>query len=94
MQDKDISTPDSGSQSEQPRTTANATPDERYRMSLERENTFLRDQIVVKDTQIKDLTERARETNVLIAGLQKMLSPLLAAPHERSAAPPENGTPS
>jgi hypothetical protein len=31
----------------------------------------------VKDEQIKDLTERARETNHLIAGLQKMLTPLL-----------------
>ena len=32
----------------------------------------------VKNDQIKDLTERARETNHLIAGLQKMLTPLLA----------------
>ena len=30
-----------------------------------------------QDDQIKDLTERARETNHLIAGLQKMLTPLL-----------------
>lgn len=30
--------------------------------------------------QIKDLTERARETNHLIAGLQKMLTPLLGRP--------------
>jgi hypothetical protein len=37
----------------------------------------------VKDTQIKELTERARETNILIGGLQKMLSPLLSAPTER-----------
>ena len=44
---------------------------------LESENTFLRQQITVKDEQIKDLTERARETNHLIAGLQKMLTPLL-----------------
>ena len=44
---------------------------------LEGENTFLRQQITVKDEQIKDLTERARETNHLIAGLQKMLTPLL-----------------
>jgi hypothetical protein len=36
-----------------------------------------RQQIGVKDEQIKDLTERARETNHLIAGLQKMLTPLL-----------------
>lgn len=44
---------------------------------LESENGFLRQQIGVKDEQIKDLTERARETNHLIAGLQKMLTPLL-----------------
>ena len=31
----------------------------------------------VKDSQIKELTERARETNLLITGLQKMLTPLL-----------------
>jgi hypothetical protein len=37
----------------------------------------LREQIGVKDGQIKELTERARETNVSIAGLQKMLTPLL-----------------
>jgi hypothetical protein len=44
---------------------------------LESENDFLRKQIGVKDDQIKDLTERARETNHLIGGLQKMLTPLL-----------------
>jgi hypothetical protein len=38
---------------------------------------FLRSEVAVKNDQIKDLTERARETNVLIAGLQKMLTPLL-----------------
>jgi hypothetical protein len=55
-------------------------PDEsRYVAALERENEFLRGQIGVKDTQIGELTERARETNHLIAGLQKMLTPLLAA---------------
>jgi hypothetical protein len=55
---------------EQPRTDA-------YVQRLESENEFLRGQIGVKDDQIKDLTERARETNHLIAGLQKMLTPLL-----------------
>lgn len=55
----------------------------RYVARLEGENDFLRSQMGVKDTQIKELTERARETNVLIAGLQKMLSPLLSAPAER-----------
>src|SRR5947207_2615929 len=44
---------------------------------LERENDFLGEQIVTKDDQIKDLTERSRETNHLIGGLQKMLTPLL-----------------
>ena len=52
----------------------------RYVARLERENGFLRGQITVKDEQIKDLTERARETNHLIAGLQKMLTPLLGRP--------------
>lgn len=48
-----------------------------YVKRVESENDFLRQQIGVKDDQIKDLTERARETNHLIAGLQKMLTPLL-----------------
>ncbi len=39
---------------------------------LESENEFLRKQIGVKDDQIKDLTERARETNFLIQGLQNL----------------------
>ena len=58
--------------------------DTRYVTSLERENEFLRGQVAVKDDQIKDLTERARETNHLIAGLQKMLTPLLGRPAERT----------
>jgi hypothetical protein len=52
----------------------------RYVVRLEGENEFLRAQITVKDDQIKDLTERARETNHLIAGLQMMLTPLLGRP--------------
>jgi hypothetical protein len=39
-----------------------------YVERIESENDFLRSQIGVKDDQIKDLTERARETNHLIAG--------------------------
>ena len=58
--------------------------DTRYLASLERENEFPRGQVTVKDDQIKDLTERARETNHLIAGLQKMLTPLLGRPVERT----------
>ena len=49
-----------------------------YVERIESENEFLRGQIAVKDTQIGELTERARETNHLIAGLQKMLTPLLS----------------
>lgn len=62
----------------------------RYVERLESENEFLRGQVNVKDGQISDLTERARETNHLIAGLQKMLTPLLGHPSERRA-PDEAG---
>jgi hypothetical protein len=44
---------------------------------------FLRSEVAVKNDQIKDLTERARETNHLIAGLQRMLSPLLGTSEKR-----------
>lgn len=43
-----------------------------YIERVESENEFLRKQIGVKDEQIKDLTERARETNFLIQGLQNL----------------------
>lgn len=43
---------------------------------------FLRSEVAVKNDQIKDLTERARETNHLIGGLQKMLTPLLGRSSE------------
>ena len=60
--------------------------DDRYIERLEGDIEFLRGQVAVKDEQIKDLTERAHETNSLIAGLQKMLTPLLGrssqGPHE------------
>jgi hypothetical protein len=49
----------------------------RHVAGLEEQVAFLRSEIAVKNDQIKDLTERARETNVLIGGLQKMLTPLL-----------------
>ncbi len=75
-----------GQPHEEPRQEAPTSPDSSrqvatdYIARLEGENDFLRNQITVKDVQIKDLTERARETNHLIAGLQKMLSPLLGRP--------------
>ena len=62
---------------EQRQATTVAPDDTKYVAALERENAFLRDQVTVKDKQIGELTERARETNHLIAGLQKMLGPLL-----------------
>jgi hypothetical protein len=57
--------------------------EDRYVARLETENEFLRGQIAVKDEQIKEQTARARETNILIDGLQKMLAPLLSAPERR-----------
>jgi len=57
--------------------------DNRYVERLEGEVEFLRGQISTKDEQIGELTQRSRETNVLIAGLQKMLTPLLGRPADR-----------
>jgi hypothetical protein len=51
------------------------------------EITFLRTEVSIKNDQIKDLTERARETNHLIAGLQKMLTPLLGRQGEPQRDP-------
>ena len=83
--DNSAKAPDEGRQAatstDQPRQAA--TPDDmlsRYVTRLEGENEFLRGQVTVKDKQIGELTERARETNFLIGGLQKMLSPLLGGP--------------
>jgi len=69
---------------EEPRTAANGheqsrtdatvrSPDDRYVERLESENEFLRGQIGAKDKTIEALLERDRETNHLIAGLQKLL---------------------
>ena len=63
-----------------------------YVARLESENEFLRGQIGVKDDQIKDLTERARETNHLIAGLQRMLSPLLGRGEQSERGAPMGGS--
>src|SRR3954447_7589285 len=69
---------------DQPRqTAAEAEAASRHVARLEGENEFLRGQVTVKDKQIGELTERAPETNHLIAGLQKMLTPLLGRPAER-----------
>jgi hypothetical protein len=68
----------------------------RYVAGLEREveraledREFLREQIKTKDKQIDALLERDRETNILVRGLQQMLSPLLGGPRRES---PEEGS--
>lgn len=53
---------------------------DKYVERLEGEIAFLRDEISTKNAQIKELSERSRETNLLIGGLQRMLSPLLGSP--------------
>ena len=65
----------------EPTTTGETT---RYVAQLERqlevardERDFLREQIDRKDRTIEALIERDRETNVLVRGLQEMLTPLL-----------------
>ena len=68
---------------DQSRPVATSPDLSRYVARLEGDIDFLRGQMDVKDNQIKEMTERARETNVLIAGLQKMLTPLLGNPKER-----------
>lgn len=65
-------------------TTTDA--DTRYVARLESEVDFLRGQVSTKDAQIKELTERSRETNVLIGGLQRMLAPLLGSPDPHQAS--------
>ena len=73
---------------DEPRQEAPTSPDlsrpvaTAYVERLENENEFLKGQIGVKDKTIEALLERDRETNHLIAGLQKMLTPLLGRPDE------------
>jgi hypothetical protein len=57
---------------------------------LEDDRDFLREQIKVKDGQIGSLLERDRETNILIRGLQEMLTPLLGAPRREPPAQADN----
>jgi len=54
---------------------------EKYVARLEGEVEFLREENATKNAQIKELTERGRETNLLIGGLQRMLAPLLGSPN-------------
>lgn len=69
----DVARQDATSRAVSEPATAPANTDERYVHQLERENEFLRDQIQRKDEQIGELSERARETNFLIKGLQELV---------------------
>jgi len=71
---------DPATTTDQSRPVATSPDLSRFVARLEGDIDFLRSQMDVKDNQIKEMTERARETNVLIAGLQKMLTPLLGNP--------------
>ena len=51
------------------------------------ERDFLREQIDRKDRTIEALIERDRETNVLVRGLQEMLTPLLGGGRRRDEPP-------
>ena len=71
------------------------TANHRYVGQLEKENGFLRNQIEMKDTQISELSERARETNVLIKGLQDLFLRLQPGREERQKihqAPPQHAS--
>ena len=72
---------------DQPRLVATSPDLSRYVARLEGDIDFLRGQLDTKDTQIKEMTERARETNLLIGGLQKMLGPLLGSGGEKRPEP-------
>ena len=67
-----------------------AAVENRYVKALERENEFLRDQIHIKDTQITVLSERARETNFLIKGLQDLFLRLNPGRSESQRSDPVN----
>jgi hypothetical protein len=82
----DVAPEESHDQPKEPTTTADTSRQvetayvEQLQKRLDEKDgeiVFLRSEVAVKNHQIKDLTERARETNHLIAGLQKMLTPLL-----------------
>jgi len=67
-------------QHDEARQVATSAAESRYVARLESEVDFLRGQVATKDAQIKELSERSRETNVLIGGLQRLLAPLLGSP--------------
>lgn len=87
-QSHEATTKPSATDSDEPRQVATRRVDDelqqnnevatvRVMQRLEDENDFLREQIDRKDKTIDSLIERDRETNILVRGLQEMLTPLL-----------------
>jgi hypothetical protein len=82
---------------DRPRPAATETPSKSpYESQLENENSFLRSQITVKDSQImvlqetvKHIIERDKETNVLMQGFQGLFSKLLGSTREAGNTSPE-----
>lgn len=67
----------------------------RYVTLLERDNEFLREQVIKKDEQISDLSKRFSETQTLLGAMQRMFAPLLgqadpfnSPPESREVAAP------
>ena len=58
-------------------TAANDDGMSRYVARLEDENVFLREQVAVKDEQIRGLGGLIQQSNALTAGLHKLLTPLI-----------------
>jgi hypothetical protein len=56
----------------EPATPA-ADPKDQLIAQLASENTFLRGEITIKNEQLKDATDRSKETNILIHGLQNLV---------------------
>lgn len=86
---------DSGVQETPERQTPPQSDMSRYVAQVESENAilkehvaFLKDQTLVKDTQIAALLERDKETNYLVRGLQQMLAPLLSRGGETTTPTP------
>jgi len=74
-------------QDDMSRPVATSPDNDRYVVRLEGEVEFLRGQISTKDAQIKEFTERSRETNFLIQGLQTTFARLLGKPDEPKQEP-------
>ncbi len=64
--------------------------DDRYVSQLEKENEFMRGQIVVKDTQIADLLKNGEKTNEIIHRLQSIIVLLPPAAERRGQYAPRD----